>query len=119
MPLWTVGCGDLWSTLDGRSRSEPRAPTETSSADRYGSRRPATCSRPSEARGSISSKTGIATSITFGASGRLAEQIKQGAAFDVFLAANQAFVRIWPTHGLIKPESVHPYARVAGPGGVP
>ena len=30
---------------------------------------------------------------TFGASGQLAEQIKQGAPFDVFLAANEAFVR--------------------------
>jgi len=56
-------------------------------------------------------KTGIATTLTFGASGQLAEQIKGGAPFDVFLAANEAFVRDLAGLGLIKPGSVHPYAR--------
>ncbi len=55
-------------------------------------------------------KTGIAVNPpTFGASGQLAEQIKGGAPFDVFLAANQSFVRDLAQSGLIKPESVHPY----------
>ena len=49
--------------------------------------------------------------LTFGASGQLAEQIKQGAPFDVFLAANESFVRDLADQGLIKPDSVHPYAR--------
>jgi molybdate transport system substrate-binding protein len=48
---------------------------------------------------------------SFGASGQLAEQIKGGAPFDVFLAANQSFVRDLAAQGLIKPESVRPYAR--------
>ena len=56
-------------------------------------------------------KTGIATTLTFGTSGQLSEQIKNGAPFDVFLSANQAFVRDLAGHGLIKPDSVHPYAR--------
>jgi len=56
-------------------------------------------------------KTGIATTLTFGASGQLSEQIKGGAPFDVFLAANESFVRDLAGLGLIKPDSVHRYAR--------
>ena len=37
------------------------------------------------------------TSLTLDASGQLAEQIKAGGPFDVFLAANQKFVATWPT----------------------
>jgi len=48
---------------------------------------------------------------TFGASGQLAEQIRQGAPFDVFLSANRAFVDGLAREGLIKPNSVAPYAR--------
>jgi molybdate transport system substrate-binding protein len=57
------------------------------------------------------SKTGIAATLTFGASGQLSEQIKAGAPFDVFLAANVSFVRDLSEQGLVKPDSVHPYAR--------
>jgi len=56
-------------------------------------------------------KTGIALTLTFGASGQLAEQIKGGAPFDVFLSANEAFVRDLASRGLIKPDSARPYAR--------
>ncbi len=62
-------------------------------------------------RDQFQARTGIATELSFGASGRLAEQIKAGAPFDVFLAANQAFVRDLADAGLVKPESVHSYAR--------
>ena len=48
---------------------------------------------------------------TFGASGMLAEQIRQGAPFDVFLSANQAFVDKLATQEHIKADSVHPYFR--------
>jgi molybdate transport system substrate-binding protein len=48
---------------------------------------------------------------TFGASGQLAEQIKQGAPFDVFLSANTAFVDRLAAQGSIKPDSVRPYFR--------
>ncbi len=54
---------------------------------------------------------GKVASITFGASGQLAEQIKQGAPFDVFLSANETFVQGLASEGLIKPDSVHRYAR--------
>jgi molybdate transport system substrate-binding protein len=56
-------------------------------------------------------RTGITASITFGASRQLAEQIKQGAPFDVFLAANEIFVRDLARGGFIKPGSMHRYAR--------
>ena len=55
--------------------------------------------------------SGIVASITFGASGQLAEQIKQGAPFDVFLSANETFVRELAHAGFIKPGSMHRYAR--------
>ena len=48
---------------------------------------------------------------TFGASGMLAEQIRQGAPFDVFLSANQSFVERLASEGHLKPDSVHPYFR--------
>jgi molybdate transport system substrate-binding protein len=56
-------------------------------------------------------KTGIETTITFGASGQLAQQIKQGAPFDLFLSANEAFVQDLATGGFITRESVASYAR--------
>jgi molybdate transport system substrate-binding protein len=55
--------------------------------------------------------SGITISSTFLASGQLAEQIKQGAPFDVFMAANQSFVKDLAGAGFVKPESVRTYAR--------
>ncbi len=55
--------------------------------------------------------TGMASTPVFLASGQLAEQIKQGAPFDVFMAANESFVRDLADRGLIRGDSVHPYAR--------
>ena len=55
--------------------------------------------------------TGIDVEPIFGASGQLAQQIKAGAPFDLFLAANRKFVDDLATSGAIRPESVKPYAR--------
>jgi molybdate transport system substrate-binding protein len=55
-------------------------------------------------------KNGIAITPTFQSSGLLAQQIKQGAPYDVFLAANEAFVRDLAAGGSIQAESVHAYA---------
>jgi molybdate transport system substrate-binding protein len=55
--------------------------------------------------------TGIKTTLVFGASGQLTEQITRGAPFDVFLCANESFVQSLANDGIIKPESVHPYAQ--------
>ncbi len=48
---------------------------------------------------------------TFGSSGQLAEQLKAGAPFDLFLAANQRFVANLVALDVIKSESVAPYAQ--------
>lgn len=57
------------------------------------------------------SRGGVAIEPTFTSSGVLAQQIKQGAPYDVFLSANEAFVRDLAKAGSIRPDSVHPYAR--------
>jgi molybdate transport system substrate-binding protein len=55
--------------------------------------------------------TKIPVKLTFGASGQLAEQIKAGAPYGVFLAANRKFVDDLARGGFIRRESVRPYAR--------
>ncbi len=55
--------------------------------------------------------TGIDVEASFGASGRFAAQIKQGAPFDLFLSANRSFVDDLAKSGAIRPDSVRPYAR--------
>jgi molybdate transport system substrate-binding protein len=55
--------------------------------------------------------TGLEVISTFGASGQLAEQIKAGAPFDIFLAANLKFVQDLASGGFVEPDSVKPYAR--------
>ena len=47
----------------------------------------------------------------FGASGQLAQQIEQGAPYDVFLSANKAFVERLAAKGMVKADSVTPYAQ--------
>lgn len=47
---------------------------------------------------------------TAGSSGQLAEQIRQGASFDLFLSANREFVAKLATDGTVEPASVRPYA---------
>jgi molybdate transport system substrate-binding protein len=58
-------------------------------------------------------KTHITTTLTLDASGRLAEQIRAGAPFDVFLSANTRFVSDLASEGLILSDTVRPYARGA------
>jgi molybdate transport system substrate-binding protein len=59
----------------------------------------------------FAAKGGVAITSTFLSSGLLAQQIKQGAPFDVFFSANEAFVRDLAASGSIRPDSVHTYAR--------
>ncbi len=54
---------------------------------------------------------GIEVDVSFGASGQLAEQIRQGAPFDLFLSANLQFVDTLTKAGSIRADSVRPYAR--------
>ncbi len=60
--------------------------------------------------GRFTEETKIRVSLTFGASGQLAEQVKAGAPFDVFLSANRAFVEKLADGGDVRPVSVRPYA---------
>ncbi len=48
---------------------------------------------------------------TFGSSGQLSEQIRQGAPFNVFLSADRRFVEKLAEEGSIDPKSVRAYAR--------
>lgn len=56
-------------------------------------------------------RTRKTTTLTLDASGRLAEQIKAGAPFDVFMAANVKFVRELADTKLIDPDTIKNYAR--------
>ena len=57
------------------------------------------------------SRGGVEVVPSFGASGQLAEQIRQGAPFDVFLSADRKFVERLAGEGIVKPDSVRPYAQ--------
>lgn len=58
-------------------------------------------------------RTGIDVIPSFDSSGHISEQIKAGAPFDVFLAANQSFVKKLADEKLVLLDSVRPYARGA------
>ena len=55
--------------------------------------------------------TGLEVRFTTGSSGMLARQIENGAPFDVYLSANEQFVRDLAARGQILPSSVTLYAR--------
>ena len=58
-------------------------------------------------------RTSRAVEVEFntGSSGQLAEQIRQGAPFDLFLSANRNFVDRLANEGTVEAASVQPYAR--------
>ncbi len=56
-------------------------------------------------------ETGITVTYNFGSSGKLAQQIEQGAPADVFAAANVDYVTQLAAEGLIDPATVKNYAR--------
>jgi molybdate transport system substrate-binding protein len=58
----------------------------------------------------FSRHTGHAAQFTFASSGTLARQIGQGAPYDVFLSANEQFVKNLAAAGKLRPESVRVYA---------
>ena len=55
--------------------------------------------------------SGVTTTLTLDASGRLAEQIKAGAPYDLFLSANQKFVEDLANLKLVVADSIRSYAK--------
>ena len=113
LTLWCFGCGNSEVERAPAGREPALGP-----ADRPGSATPLRIAAASDLQMALprlldrfQARTGTASTPVFSASGKLAEQIKQGAPFDVFMAANESFVRDLADGGLIRPESVHPYAR--------
>jgi molybdate transport system substrate-binding protein len=107
MTWWIVGCGNPAVSLtpgkDALAQPSP-APLRIAAASDLQAALPKLGDR-------FQARRGIAITPTFLSSGVLAQQIKQGAPYDIFLAANEAFVRDLAGAGLIRPESVHAYAR--------
>lgn len=103
--LWMVsaalGCGA--SPTVPAKVAAPGAPLRVAAASDLQTALPVLAER-------FTKQTGIEVSLTFDSSGRLAQQIKEGAPFDVFLAANQTFVQGLADDGAVRPDSVHPYA---------
>jgi molybdate transport system substrate-binding protein len=107
----TWGCGDSRHsapappvTTHGRGEPSPAVPLRIAAASDLQAALPELANR-------FRAMTGIESSLTFGPSGQLAQQIKQGAPFDIFLSANESFVRDLAAAGLINADSVRPYAR--------
>jgi molybdate transport system substrate-binding protein len=107
MSCWIAGCGtsrDPASTAAPAGRAEPAKPFRVAAASDLQVALPKLAER-------FRARTGIGVEPSFLSSGVLAQQIRQGAPFDVFLSANEAFVRDLAKDGIIRPESVHSYAR--------
>jgi molybdate transport system substrate-binding protein len=106
--LWTPGCGrsgpDPVPAGVGATESNPATPLRIAAASDLQLALPELLKR-------LQARTGIVVTPSFQSSGQLAQQIRQGAPFDVFLSANEAFVGELASEGLIRPESVHAYAR--------
>ena len=58
----------------------------------------------------FAAKTGIKANFSFGSSGMLAGQIRNGAPFDVYLSANEVFTTELAKIGFVLPETVRLYA---------
>jgi molybdate transport system substrate-binding protein len=106
VPWWIMGCGNP----RGAARPDPAARARSLSPLRIAAASDLQAALPRLGE-RFRIRNGIAITPTFLSSGVLAQQIKQGAPYDVFLAANESFVRGLAGGGFIRPDSVHPYAR--------
>lgn len=64
----------------------------------------------SDLRVAFQSASGLVVRFVFGSSGMLAEQIREGAPFDVYLSANEDFVSSLSRAGRLDPATVRVYA---------
>jgi molybdate transport system substrate-binding protein len=106
MSGWIAGCGTTprESTTHPPLVAEPKKPLRIAAASDLQAVLPRIGDQ-------FQTTSGVAITPTFLSSGVLAQQIKQGAPFDVFLSANEAFVRDLAEGGFIRRESVRTYAR--------
>jgi molybdate transport system substrate-binding protein len=65
---------------------------------------------PKLVEGFVAANPGAQVEVVFGSSGRLAEQIKAGGPWDLFLSANEKYVKDLAKQGRIDSASVRPYA---------
>jgi len=93
--LFAAGCGD---------RQPAKEPLRVAAASDLQQALPVLATRFQAAHG-------VKVVCSFGSSGHLSEQIKGGAPFDVFMAANQAYVNELAKLGLVRGDSVNPYAQ--------
>ncbi len=120
--LWVLGVAAL--TAAGCDRGQPAAGQKA--ADLGAGRLPSAAAQPLRVaaasdlqrvlprlieRFQNQAPTTVKPTLTLEASGQLAEQIKAGAPFDLFLSANVRFVSDLAAAGLVEPASVRPYAR--------
>ncbi len=96
--LIVVGCGG-----PARTRVTPAEPLRIAAASDLQQVMPTLLER-------FKALKGVDVSPTFGASGQLSQQIKQGAPFDVYLSANRKFVDDLAKDGSIDVQSVKVYA---------
>lgn len=103
---WTIGCGDTGEKTmpDGPSGAKSLPPLRIAAASDLQAALPRLGER-------FRAVGGSEVVPTFLSSGVLAQQIKQGAPYDVFLSANEAFVRDLAAGGFVTPGSVRAYAR--------
>ncbi|MFN7923659.1 MAG: molybdate ABC transporter substrate-binding protein [Bryobacteraceae bacterium] len=59
----------------------------------------------------LAQRGGVAVRFVFGSSGQLAQQIRQGAPYDVFLSANERYARDLEKEGVLSPGTLKEYAR--------
>lgn len=60
--------------------------------------------------GEFKKQVDVEVEAIFGSSGQLAQQIRQGAPYDVFLSADRALVDDLAKRGIVRADSVRPYA---------
>ncbi len=61
-------------------------------------------------RQSFEAKSGVRMRFSFGSSGMLARQVRSGAPYDVYLSANEQFVKDLAKDGLLLPDTARAYA---------
>jgi molybdate transport system substrate-binding protein len=100
-----AGCGEARPVVEApASMGKPAEPLRVAAASDLQGVMPTLAER-------FTRETRVEVTFTPGASGQLTEQIKNGAPFDVFLAANQTFVKDLADGGFVRPDSVRAYAR--------